>query len=242
MKTQINKLRFEELDSTNTYAKENQLPEGSLVIANKQSQGRGRRGHDFFSPEGGIYFSYVKWNLSEKDASFLTVGAAAAVALALEKLGMEPKIKWVNDIYLDGRKVCGILCERSSALQRNEFFYVIGIGINLSVEGFPAELKDKAGAISMPSGKGNSSKINKEALIDSIIEIFEDSMLYSDSSKLADEYRHRSYLTGKTIRFDRNGEQLTGVATGYNDDCNLIVCLKNGENLILTSGEVFTIE
>jgi len=235
-KTSI-RLYFEELDSTNTYAKEHDLPGGALVIAKMQSQGRGRRGHDFYSPEGGIYFSYVKRDVDEAKAEYLTVRAAAAVALALERLGMNPKIKWVNDIYIEDRKVCGILCERAG--RPGDFYYMIGIGINLSVEGFPKELEGKAGALSRLDALGQPIQIEKEALIDSIIETFEE---LSDAKAIVEIYKTRSYLSGKKITFERNGVLYCGIAEGYNDSCNLLVRLQNNELVTLSSGEVFVAE
>lgn len=144
----INLICLEETDSTNTYAKDKAVPLGSLVLAKKQINGRGRLGHDFFSPEGGIYFSYVPLEMSFEDVQLLTQKAGVCVCRALDKLIFGEagagsgdavfRLKWVNDIYLEDKKLCGILCEKTSDR------VVVGIGLNLKTEGFPNELKEIA--------------------------------------------------------------------------------------------------
>ena len=166
-------LHFKTLDSTNTYAKEHPLCGGSVVVADMQSQGRGRMGHSFHSPEGGIYFSYVIENLTQEEGLKLTVKAAVCVCKALEERGFEPKIKPVNDIFVEGLKVCGILCEYKDGR------YIAGIGINTSVEGFPKELEGIAG------GLGN---LNRENLINSILNYLDEKY---DSTLIEKEYSRR---------------------------------------------------
>ena len=147
----IRKLCFESLPSTNTYAKENiavlSLP--SLIIANEQTAGRGRRGNSFFSPKDtGLYMTIV---FEEKgNSELLTPIAAVAVCETLEKAGIDPKIKWVNDIFINGRKVCGILAER--CISDGKSYIILGIGINISTCVFPDELKN-AGSINIDCDK-----------------------------------------------------------------------------------------
>lgn len=141
---------FEEIVSTNTYAKESIFNEDALVVASKQSGGRGRLGHSFYSPEGGLYFSLVRQEISEDDLTVLTLKAGCAVCSSLEKLldyrgdakASPIRIKWVNDIYISDKKICGILCEKT----RDKV--IIGVGINFSADGFPDDIKSIAAGLS----------------------------------------------------------------------------------------------
>ncbi len=149
----INLICLDETESTNTYAKDKAVPLGSLVIAKKQSRGRGRLGHEFFSPEGGIYFSYVPKKMSFEDVQLLTQKAGVCICRALEAVIFaghfiqdDPffRIKWVNDIFAGDKKLCGILCEKTSDR------LVVGVGINLRTDSFPAELKEIAAGLLDP--------------------------------------------------------------------------------------------
>jgi len=166
-------LHFESLESTNTFAKEQKLPGGTVVVADMQTAGRGRMGHSFHSPEGGIYFSYVMEGLTEEEGSKLTVKAAVCICKALEKRGFAPKIKPVNDIFVGGLKVCGILCEYK------EGRYIVGIGINQSVEGFPKELEGIAGGL---------GKLNGEELISDILDLLDEK---NEPELIEEEYTGR---------------------------------------------------
>lgn len=141
----INLICLDETESTNTYAKDKAVPLGSLVIAKRQRRGRGRLGHDFFSPEGGIYISYVPKEMSFEDVQLLTQKTGVCVCRALEKIILEKseegsenvffRLKWVNDIFIGDKKLCGILCEKTSDK------VIVGIGLNLKTDDFPDELK-----------------------------------------------------------------------------------------------------
>ena len=132
------KLYFEELDSTNSYLKEmaaKGAQEGTIIIANRQSAGRGRLGRSFFSPEEkGIYMSILlRPDISLERAVLITSMAAVAVAEAIEQVsGIQTKIKWVNDIFLNKKKVCGILTEAGIDAETGTLEYaVLGIGVNV---------------------------------------------------------------------------------------------------------------
>ena len=145
---------YKEVTSTNTLLKQRSqsgAPHGLVIAAESQTSGRGRMGREFFSPDQtGVYFSILlRPTLSPSDALLITTCAAVACARALEKIsGKTAQIKWVNDIYIDERKVCGILTE-ASFVQGKIDFAVLGIGINLYTpdNGFPADIKDKAGSL-----------------------------------------------------------------------------------------------
>lgn len=157
---------FETTDSTNIRAKSlarSGAEDGTLVLAEKQTAGRGRRGKSFFSPKGGgLYMSLVlRPGEGSCDIQLLTIAAATAVCLSLEKLaGIKPQIKWVNDIYLDEKKLCGILCEKNSDTDA----VIVGIGINLAGEVFPQELEGIACALNAPVSRNELAAAVKSAI------------------------------------------------------------------------------
>jgi Biotin/lipoate A/B protein ligase family. len=125
--------------------------EGTVIIASEQTQGRGRMGRTFFSPPStGLYMSVIlRPQLSLEDSLLITTGTAVAVAKAIETLTQKGvQIKWVNDLFMDGKKVCGILTEASLNVENGGLDYaVVGIGINVCTKDFPNDLKDLAGSI-----------------------------------------------------------------------------------------------
>ncbi|MFR4357638.1 MAG: biotin--[acetyl-CoA-carboxylase] ligase, partial [Clostridia bacterium] len=143
---------YDTIDSTNLKARQLAMdgaPHGTVVLAKQQTSGRGRLGRSFFSPREGIYLSIViKPDFDVSKSVLVTSAAAVAVANAIEKVcGLESKIKWVNDVYIDGKKVCGILTEGISDFETGQIEHLIlGIGINTTVKDFPAELLATAGA------------------------------------------------------------------------------------------------
>ena len=146
-------LRFDSLPSTNLKLMElgrQGAPHGTVVFALEQTAGRGTNGRSFFSPPGGVYLSVLVRGVERKKLSSVTPMAAVAVRRTVAELcGVETLIKPVNDLYLDGRKVCGILTQASSSGPKTDFI-VIGVGVNLFAPegGFPKELSGIAGAIS----------------------------------------------------------------------------------------------
>ena len=165
---------FDTIDSTNTKAKqlaEEGHPTGTLVVAEKQEAGRGRRGRGFESPAGvGIFMTLVlKPDFAPDRASMLTLIAALAVSKAIsEKTGVDAGIKWPNDIVMNGRKVCGILTEMSVQLDYINHV-VIGIGINVRNQSFPKEIEQIATSILMETGL----RVNRAELIEAVLEQFE---------------------------------------------------------------------
>ena len=167
----------------------------TVICADAQTQGRGRMGRSFFSPEGGIYFSAafpLKGN--EKHASFITLLAGLTVCEALERHCKKPlSIKWPNDIYFDGRKLCGILTEQTKNTA------VVGIGINC-FSGFPDELKGIAVSLADIGAKPPDKKAFVESVVTALDkEIYENGVLFRGSEKLADEINRRFYLKNKTV-------------------------------------------
>ncbi|MBE7057437.1 MAG: biotin--[acetyl-CoA-carboxylase] ligase [Ruminococcaceae bacterium] len=236
-----NLIFFSEIDSTNTYIKENAstLQEGTVVVANHQIKGRGRLGRSFYSPsDTGLYFSILlKPHINVSEALNITVAAAVAVSKAIEtSTGEKALIKWVNDIYMNGRKVSGILTEASMSGQNNTLNHIVlGIGINLSIPegGFPEDIKDKAGAIS-----DNSDLTFKTYLLENALEEFNKIyMNYSDKSFI-EEYRTRSCVIGKTVTVLQGDITYSAEVLDISSDCSLKVLLSDGTIKYLSSGEI----
>ena len=216
------------IGSTNDFAKETFSGEEILVTADEQTKGRGRQGHSFFSPKGGVYFSYAVPEKEISEPEFLTIKTAVSVLSALEKQTLKTfKIKWVNDIFLEDKKVCGILCEYC---QKNHDghdigFYVIGVGVNVGDIDFPEELSGIA---------GSAGDIDKESFIGDVIGALKSNI---SAEELISVYDERSYLKGKNVVYFLDGREMTGVVMGVNGQGNLRVYDGSTEH-ILISGEV----
>ena len=191
------RIYLEETDSTNRYAKElaaKGTPAGTVVIANRQSAGRGRLGRSFFSPEDkGIYMSILlRPKLQPERAAMITSMAAVAVARAIERAGgVEAQIKWVNDIFLNQKKVCGILTEAGfDAVSGRMDYAVLGIGVNVGVMDFPAELKKIATSVSNECG----FEVAKETLTEEILRELEQWYPTLEDGSFLEESKKRSIL------------------------------------------------
>lgn len=233
---------YDVIDSTNVKAKqlaEEGHPAGTLVVAEKQDAGRGRRGRSWEAPAGsGIYMTLVlKPEISPNNASMLTLVAALAVAGSITKCtGKQAGIKWPNDIVMEGKKVCGILTEMSA-----QFDYVnhivVGIGINVHNENFPKEIEEMATSIYLQTGE----HINRAALIEEILEQFEHYyaiyLKTEDLSGLVKEYNASLVNMNKNVRVLDPKEPFEGKAMGINERGELIVDTWESRKLV-SSGEV----
>ncbi len=223
---------FKSTDSTNNEAKRVIYVEEkpSVFIADEQTGGRGRLGRSFYSPSGeSVYLSLLlkpKTNMGLKITSLVAV----AVCRAIESLTYQKaEIKWVNDVFIGGKKVAGILCEGVSGFESNEIdAVVIGVGLNCRAK-FPAELKDIAGNILENVSVTRSALASK--VIENVLDILDD----LDNAKIMDEYRKRSLVLGEEVRFFENNEWHEGKVTNILDDGSLEI--NNGEKII-NSGEV----
>lgn len=194
----FNILEFDEVTSTNVILKEKAVcgePEGTVVIAKKQTAGKGRCGRSFFSPENnGLYMSVLlRPDNSFEDSFFVTPMAAVSVCRALSRLGAKDTyIKWVNDIFLDGKKVCGILAE--AGIDKNGHkFIVLGIGINLMNSEFPDEIKNIAGAVF--EDKIVLPRTAAQKILDELWELYKNCM----ENDFYTEYKNRSFIIGKEV-------------------------------------------
>lgn len=228
---------LEETDSTNRVAVElarQGAPEGTAVLALRQTAGRGRRGRSFFSPEGGVYLSVIlRPRLRPEDLCLITPMAADAVCRAVEDCcGKSLSIKWVNDLLLEGRKICGILCEGADGA------VAAGVGVNYAAPegGFPPELEGIAGAL-YPHGGG---PVSREELARAMAErLLEGCRRLERGEDVLEGYRRRSILPGKRIRVHPlAGPAFDARALEIDRRGRLVVQAGDGGLLALDSGEV----
>ena len=235
---------FEDLDSVDStnsrarrYAEEGgEAP--ALFVARSQTAGRGRMGRSFFSPDGtGLYYSLLL-PCPEKmeDALRLTSASAVAAVDAIEAVfGIRTAIKWVNDIYLGGKKLAGILAESFSAGGRK--YALVGIGINLYTECFPEELADIAVSL-CPGMNGEEAEQKRLDLISRLTEWL---IAFAEDPAATDylaRYREYSLVLGKSVRFTQNGVTREGVAEEIDGMGALTVRLSDGTRQLLSSGEI----
>lgn len=231
------------LSSTNRKAKElvnRSNHESPVVLANYQSAGQGRLGRSFFSPKGkGLYLSIVlRPQLSAQDALSLTTTCAVAVTQVLEeKINLSPQIKWINDIYIDNKKVCGILTQAVTNMETGIIEYVIlGIGLNVSTlkNEFPEELQDTATSI-FPDGKTTISRNElAAALIDKIYIL----CLNPDIKAIMPYYKSHSLVLHKHVAVFHQGQEMQGYILDILDNGALKIEYECGKNEVLQSGEI----
>lgn len=189
---------FDEIDSTNSRAKLMAIDgaaDGSVVVAECQSGGRGRRGRSFFSPRGaGVYFSIIiRPNISYLQCQKVVPLSAVAVTQAIHDVcGLDTQIKWVNDVYFNGKKVVGIGTESIGQLGEDKpEALIVGIGINVTTDNFPEELHDKAGSLGV--------KVNRNRLIAECINCFDRLYPGVSESLFIPEYRQKCFVLGKKV-------------------------------------------
>ena len=224
---------FDKIDSTNTYAR-NVLKDGKVIISDMQKNGRGRMGRSFYSPEdNGIYMSIVlKVDKEYSDLDLFTVAIASITLSAIEKvIGKNCFVKWVNDIFLNDKKVSGILCENVLSKDGKKIEYIIiGIGINVkSVKDFPMDLKDIAGCI---------EEIDRNVLIAEILKGTQTLRKDFNLKKYLKLYKEKSMVINKNISFFLNSKEYSGKVEDINDKGNLVVRIPNGDIKIIKSGEI----
>ena len=231
------------VSSTNTVLRslaEQGAPERTVVISGEQQQGRGRSGRTFYSPaDTGVYLSLLLRPVNADPRQTVTLTAAAAVALcqAIEAVsGRTPQIKWVNDIFLNGKKVCGILTEAAFGLESGAPEYVVvGVGINAYVPegGFPPELTEIAGSLwesPVPDGRNH--------LAAEFLNRFWPLYAAVNPSAFLEDYRRRSLVVGKDITVIAGGSETPAHALGIDDNCRLLVRCESGQTDALSYGEV----
>lgn len=236
-------LYFDTIDSTNTKAQElaeKGYPSGTLVVADKQESGKGRRGRSWVSPSGtGIFMTLmIKPDINPNNASMLTLVAALAVAKAITSVtGEEALIKWPNDIVVNGKKVCGILTEMNAQFDYINHI-VVGIGINVQNESFPEEISQMASSLMIEAGGKRFHRAQIIAETMSYFEQYYDTFLKTqDLSALVREYDELLVNMNKSVRVLDPKEPFDGKAMGITPKGELIVDTWESRKLV-SSGEV----
>lgn len=234
---------YDEIDSTNNKMKEyiySGKREVDLIVADSQTMGRGRMGRTFDSPTGhGIYMSMlIKSDLKRENVLLITSAAAVAVVRTVRKLtGVEAVIKWVNDIYVGKRKVCGILAEAVSCGEQG-IDVVLGIGINVSSSSdmFSESVRETAGSL-YDSGRCGINKVSRNELIAGVVNEFHGIYRNIEEREFIEDYRKYSLVIGKNVRFLKDNAWVSGKAVDIDDDGGLIVDTCDGR-VLLNTGEI----
>lgn len=234
---------YKTVDSTNNVAKKLAVEgaaHGTVILAFHQSHGKGRLGRTFISPANtGIYMSILlKPDFDMSRSVLITTAASVAVVRAIETVcKVRPEIKWVNDVYYNGKKVCGILTEAITDFETGCIESVIlGIGINCSTEGLPEELLEVAGAIT----DGNFSKNQLAAeILNQLMPIMDQ----IEDRSFIEDYRSHSMVIGKTIKVYKNGYSKDAAGTparvlDIDENGGLMVLYSSGERETLSTGEI----
>lgn len=232
---------YDEIDSTNTEAKRrlysSDVKDFTVIVADMQKGGRGRTGKSFTSPKGsGVYFSIILHPKDSYDFSYFdltTVKAAVAVAEGIrESTGKQAEIKWVNDLFLKGKKICGILSELDADFEsRSVKSVIVGIGINVNKprdDSFK-DLKDIAGYI--------GTDVIRNEILSSVLNAFYENNYVKSDKEIIDYYKKHSLVIGRDLSFVLNGKKYSAKGVDINDKGNLIVDT-GSERLTLSSGEV----
>ena len=228
------RVHFQSIASTNEYCKEKREERENLIVtADFQTGGRGTKGRSFDSALGGVYLSKLTFysNYLAKDAFLIMASAAVAVCETLRFYGLSPVIKWANDVFVQDKKICGILAEAVLDMAHGGFaVFAVGIGINLSTEDFPEDIAEIAASLKTDADRN-------EIAAGIAQELFSFAKNLSAREFLA-EYREHSLVTGKEIYFIKDGEKTNAAALGIDDDGGLTVRLENGEVTTLRGGEI----
>jgi len=236
-------LYFRILTSTNDIAKElavRGINEGTVVVAETQTTGKGRFKREWTSPEAGLWFSIIlKPNVPLKQAPKLTLLASVAVAKTINRLyGLRSEIKWPNDVLIDRKKVCGILTE-GQIVGETLGFAILGIGINanFNIGAFPTRLKEAATTLREELGR----KIERETLLCEVlaeIESYYELLRRGRFEVILDDWRRLAGFLGAYVEIDCDGRRIQGWAVDVDDDGALIVRLKDKTLLRVISGDV----
>ena len=232
---------FDAVGSTNAVAREmaaEKRAHGTVVIADTQIAGRGRRGRSFYSPPGsGLYMSFVLSPGEMGLTALTTVTAAAAVAVcrAITLVsGIEPRVKWVNDVLINGKKVCGILAEAVSDVDTGEVSRVVlGVGVNVYTDVFPDDIKRTAGSVFDTDATEKKARLAAELI--NAIALSDD---WIRGAGIHDEYRRRCSTLGHEVTVLLPTETFAARAVDLDADFRLIVKKSDGAILALSSGEV----
>lgn len=234
---------FDQVASTNDLAHQYAMEgasEGTLILAEEQSCGRGRLGRTWTSERfSGIYASLIlRPEIEPREAPILNLAAAVAVNNGIrDVVALETDIKWPNDILVNRKKCCGILTEMSAELDKIQFV-IVGIGINVNQMKFPQELEDKATSLRLET----HGEISRIEILVSVLERFED--IYAEFLRLGRSVvlkqwiQGSSYARGKKVIVESGSRRISGVTMGLGKDGTLQVRMENGQIETVMSGDL----
>ncbi len=234
---------MESVGSTNDFIKRKIKagePAGLCVLAHRQTHGRGRMGRSWISePAVGLYFSiYLKPELSLEHLPRLTLMTSVAMARAIDPFCPTPcRLKWPNDLLINGKKICGILSEYCAPPDPEGVILGIGINVNQDAERFPAEFRDTATSLKAETG----ATVDRSALFIAILQQLDreyQTFLYEGECKLAQEWERHSDMLGREITLNQSGTQFQGVARGLDKMGNLMLETPEGQLISFDAGEV----
>lgn len=237
---------FPELKSTNIMAKEKALHraeginEGTLIIAERQSAGKGRLGREWFSPAGGTWLSIILYpQLSPSYISRITLMTAVALVKAIKICTqIKSQIKWPNDILVNEKKVCGILTEMSAELDIINWVVVgIGVNVNIKQQEFPEDIRERTTSLKEVLGK----KVSRVKLAQTFLQEFEkyyEILKGREFSSILKEWKLYSHTLGKKIKVDIGERIITGEAMDINESGALILKKEDGELIEIISGTI----
>lgn len=235
---------FKQIDSTNSFARkiaEQGCAEGTLIVADSQTKGRGRLGRDWYSGYGkGIFMSLILYpEIKPEDVQIITLAAGIAVERGIEKVtGLKSGIKWPNDLLLKDRKFCGILTEMSSEMEQIHFL-VVGIGINVghNTDDFPKDIQDHACSLKMHIKDLPDRALMIQSILKELEAVYK-KINRGEIKAITEEWKKYSLTLGKYVNIISGNEYYTGKAVDITSDGSLIVECKNGIKRKVISGEV----
>lgn len=233
---------FSVLDSTSSLALDmarQGAEHGTVVHADRQTGGRGRRGRQFFSPPGGLYFSVILRSVLEPaDFPLLTLAAGVGLTNGLKRTaGIQPQLKWPNDLYLEDRKLGGILTESGPLRSGLPEFVVVGVGINVAAppEHFPPELRSRIIALAEAG-----AELSPAALLPGFVEelLAATERLKEDKAALLAEWRTRDYLLGRPLEYCSQDNVIPAVGAGLAGNGRYVIIDRGGGKHRVTAGDI----
>ncbi len=235
-------LRFDTLESTNNEARDQAkvgASEGLCIVARQQTAGRGRNGRNWISEkDAGLFFSLVlRPKFDTKFLSLITLAAGIAAYDALWSLGIEPDLKWVNDVIIGGKKICGILAETVDT--PSGLAVILGVGINLRSANFPPEIAEIATSIEAETLERADATSLLEKFASHFAEIYSELSDPNGAAKILELWTERStYENGRLVQVRLEHETFEGITEGLEPNGALRVRMDNGELRIITAGDV----
>ena len=230
---------FKTIDSTNLYSKiliKDGVDEGTVVVADVQTSGRGRKDRTWSSPKGGLWFSVILYpNLKPQQCMLLTMAASIAVAQSIKDItNLNPEIKWPNDLLINGKKACGILTEIDAKDDKINYT-AVGIGVNVN-----NQLDEELDEVATSLFKELGTKVSIKNLLESILKNFDniyEKLISNQFDHVRDTWNSYSKIVGKKIQVQEDNTIKTGTVSDIDQSGHLILDTENGA-IRIVSGDV----